>query len=312
MGRLVRGSFGSLSILLAAGTSRLGVFDTMDRVAVFVDAGYLFAQGSIELCGQKLERRYISLNHSEVIAKLKQLAEETFELPLLRIYWYDGTAQGPTSQHNTLADQPDIKVRLGFVNTAGQQKGVDSLIVTDMITLARNKAFASCVLLSGDEDIRVGVQQAQEHGVRVHLLGIKPARGTQSLFLLREADTSQEWCAADLESFMECKPPPVEEPANNTSVDRGPVAGRTKAIEPFAGVARQVADEIPHAELRSTIDDIRQTGQRPAYLDGRLLATSRTAVGHDLDPLEKRAVREAFLAALERRMADDEERGRPP
>ena len=28
----------------------------MDRVAVFVDAGYLFAQGSVALAGQKLPR----------------------------------------------------------------------------------------------------------------------------------------------------------------------------------------------------------------------------------------------------------------
>lgn len=84
---------------------------------------------------------------------------------------------------------------------------MDSLIVTDMITLARNRAMASCVLLSGDEDIRVGVQQAQEYGVRVHILGIKPARGSQSLSLLREADTSHEWAADDLKSFLKCEPP---------------------------------------------------------------------------------------------------------
>ena len=103
----------------------------MDRVAVFVDAGYLFAQGSQELCGRKLERRHISLDHRALIDALKEFAERTSGLPLLRIYWYDGTSQGPTSQHNALADQANMKVRLGFVNTAGQQKGVDSLVVTD-------------------------------------------------------------------------------------------------------------------------------------------------------------------------------------
>ena len=142
----------------------------MDRVAVFVDAGYLFAQGSKEMCGRKLLRGEISLDHQALIRALKDFAERISKLPLLRIYWYDGTSQGPTSQHNTLADQADMKVRLGFVNSAGQQKGVDSLIVTDMISLARNRAMADCVLLSGDEDLRVGVQQAQEYGVRVHLL----------------------------------------------------------------------------------------------------------------------------------------------
>ena len=116
----------------------------MDRVAVFVDAGYLFAQGSKEISGRQLRRREISLDHQTLIRLLKDFAENVSGLPLLRIHWHDGTSQGPTSQHNTLADQADMKVRLGFMNSAGQQKGVDSLIVTDMISLARNRAMADC------------------------------------------------------------------------------------------------------------------------------------------------------------------------
>ena len=111
---------------------------------------------------------------------------------LLRVYWYDGTSTGPSSQHLTLAHLARVKVRLSFVNSVGEQKGVDSLIVTDMIALARNHAMSDAVLLSGDEDLRVGVQQAQEFGVRVHLLGIRPSRGSQSLFLLQEADSTHE------------------------------------------------------------------------------------------------------------------------
>lgn len=92
----------------------------MDRVAVFVDAGYLFAQGSKELCGTRLTRAQIGLDHEALIATLKGFAQSLSGLPLLRIYWYDGTSQGPTSQHITLADQSDLKVRLGFVNPRGE------------------------------------------------------------------------------------------------------------------------------------------------------------------------------------------------
>ena len=106
----------------------------------------------------------MTLDHAAVIAKLKAFAETQSGFPLLRVYWYDGASQGPTPQHNTLARLADVKVRLGLVNSYGQQKGVDSLIVTDMLTLARNRAMAHCVLLSGDEDLRVGVQMAQECG----------------------------------------------------------------------------------------------------------------------------------------------------
>ena len=155
----------------------------MDRVAVFVDAGYLFAQGSCLLTGKKAQRGEITVDLDKMLSLLEEFACRITKVPLLRIYWYDGTSTGPTPQHVALAFKPRVKVRLGFVNTAGQQKGVDSLIVTDLITLARNRSMCDAVLLSGDEDIRVGVQQAQEFGVRVHLLGITPCRGSQSQVL---------------------------------------------------------------------------------------------------------------------------------
>lgn len=273
----------------------------MDRVAVFVDAGYLFAQGSVALCGEKLARGEIVLDHGAVIAKLKTFAESQANLDLLRIYWYDGTAQGPTSQHITLAEQGGVKVRLGFVNSVGQQKGVDSLIVTDMITLARNRAVAECVLLSGDEDLRVGVQQAQEFGVRVHLLGIKPARGSQSLFLLQEADATHEWDASDLEQFLKCSPRRVSEPDSAESVLPGP-GESSDAAGPWERIAGEIAAEVPAGEVFALADSIRRTKTRPREIDAQLLARSRGEIGRDLDPAQKARVRDAFLRALEARL----------
>ena len=281
----------------------------MDRVAVFVDAGYLFAQGSKALCGRKLERGQISIDHQAAIESLTNLAEDVSGLPLLRIYWYDGTSTGPTPQHNTFADLPSTKIRLGFVNSVGQQKGVDSLIVTDMITLARNRAMASCVLLSGDEDIRVGVQQAQEYGVLVHLLGIKPARGSQSLFLLREADGTHEWSEDDLRPFLHCEPSPptpdstISRPTPTISPEQPSHRDPVRQVDQrLLVVAQQVADGVTPSEVPSTVEEIRATNQRPPGLDGRLLGMSRNAMGRDLVSDEKRAVRDAFLAALEVRL----------
>ena len=274
----------------------------MDRVAVFVDAGYLFAQGSIELCGAKLPRGNIDLNHNAVTTTLKTFAEAASKLPLLRIYWYDGTSQGPTSQHITLAGQADVKVRLGFVNSRSQQKGVDSLIVTDMITLALNRAMAECVLLSGDEDIRVGVQQAQEYGVRVHLLGIKPARGSQSDFLLQEADAAHQWEASDLRSFLQCRPhvQPDSPPQGGTATPEPLEVA--DAPDPFEDVARQVAAEVPEIEVAALVGSIRATAQRPREIDAKLLALSRRRLGNDLDTSQKSKVRAAFLSALKARL----------
>ena len=69
----------------------------MDRVAIFVDAGYLFAQGSKEISGRQLRRGETSLDHQALIRALKAFAEKISGLPLLRIYWYDGRSARTTS-----------------------------------------------------------------------------------------------------------------------------------------------------------------------------------------------------------------------
>ena len=280
----------------------------MDRVAVFVDAGYLFAQGSKELSGAKLTRSECELDHAAARNTLRDYAQDASSLPLLRIYWYDGTSQGPSPQHIALANQPDIKVRLGFVNSQGQQKGVDSLIVTDMITLARNGAMAACILLSGDEDLRVGVQQAQEYGIRVHLLGIRPSRGSQSSFLREEADCVDEWTSAELSAFLTCNPRQPDFEMGVVGREHTPTPAHMRPRPSNSGVevnvrlvrvAEAVADALPAAEAVALAAQIRTTGWRPPEVDGRLLAMSRNALGRDLDPKQKSLVRDALVAALE-------------
>lgn len=118
----------------------------LDRTAVFVDAGYLFAAGSMLLVGERLPRSQLRLDSAAVVESLSSFATEVSSRPLLRIYWYDGTSSGPTPQHLELAFLPNVKVRLGIVNRFGEQKGVDSLVVTDMIELARNRAVSDIVL----------------------------------------------------------------------------------------------------------------------------------------------------------------------
>lgn len=179
----------------------------MTRVAVFVDAGYLLAQGSVALAGEKRPRSSLALDAPAVLAELAAVAERKAPgAPLLRIYWYDGTSptKDLTLEQEQLAHLDNVKLRFGYINKDGQQKGVDSLIITDLIELARLSAVCDAVLLSGDEDVRVGVQIAQNYGVRVHLLGIIPARGSQSKGLLQEADTTMEWDKATVERSFLC------------------------------------------------------------------------------------------------------------
>ena len=277
----------------------------MARIAIFVDAGYLFAQGSVALVGQKLPRARVILNVENVVDALTTFSRKVSSVDLLRVYWYDGTSTGATAQHIALAHLPSLKVKLGFVNKTGQQKGVDSLIITDMITLARNRAMSDAVLLSGDEDLRVGVQQAQEFGVRVHLLGIRPSRGSQSLFLLQEADSTHEWGPDDLAPFLSCKLPEVakeDEPA----VEALQPAEPQEVIGRLVKVAEAVAGNVDVGELKTLVAAIEQTGHIPRDSDGRLLARGRAALKVEfLDPAQKRSVRTAFLEACKRRLPAD-------
>ena len=236
----------------------------MDRSAVFVDAGYLFAQGSTALCGQKRPRGMLQLDIEAAVDAIRSFAFSVTGLPLLRIYWYDGTSDGPTVQHRALAFSQDVKVRLGLVNLQGQQKGVDSLLVTDMINLSRNRAMASAVLLTGDEDLRVGVQHAQDFGVRVHLVGIEPARQSQSDWMLQEADVTHEWTRGFIEQFLAVLDERASQPVLDIDVSEDDDAP--------AAVALAVFQSTPPAEIDALVQSLRRGDPSiPRDIDRQLL-----------------------------------------
>jgi len=275
----------------------------MDRVAVFIDAGYFFAQGSSLLAGKKTSRGEVTPNFDKILDALEEFATRITKLPLLRIYWYDGTSTGPSPHHVALAYKPRVKVRLGFVNTFGQQKGVDSLIVTDMITLARNRCMCDAVLMSGDEDIRVGVQQAQEFGVRVHLLGITPCRGSQSQFLLQEADTTHEWGKPEISPLLAHTPrlAPVPTPASATAPAPVPAPALLVSTKTLADLAKQAAAEVDQALLDGLIINHASTGQLPPTIDRPLIGRAGKSFGH-LDQKQLKELRNAFVTAMKLRL----------
>ncbi len=92
---------------------------TMSRNAVFVDAGYVYAQGGVSLTGSSLPRNQLQLNEAEIVNQLKSIAIAS-GMQLLRIYWYDGArGGGMTASQSALADMAHVKVRLGYINSAG-------------------------------------------------------------------------------------------------------------------------------------------------------------------------------------------------
>jgi hypothetical protein len=173
----------------------------LDRAAVFVDAGYVFAEGAKLLAGQKLARSQLLLEYDVLLPLLHDIAVSLTTLPLLRVYWYDGASVGPNPAQVALSYRPNVKLRLGGVDPTGQ-RGVDDLMLGDLTALSRNRAMADALLLTGDDDVRPAVELAQEHGVRIHLLGIPPARENQAAALTQAADTCRELSAAEVRSFL--------------------------------------------------------------------------------------------------------------
>lgn len=179
----------------------------VDRAAVFVDAGYLFASGSKLVGGERLARSQLHLDHDTVLTFLSGLSDELTKLPLLRIYWYDGATAGANPAQVALAYRPHVKLRLGRVNDRGEQEGVDALLARDLVTLAQNHAMTDALLLTGDDDLRQSVETAQEFGVRVWLLGIAPARENQAPALVQAADAMRELSESEVRSFLHRRAP---------------------------------------------------------------------------------------------------------
>jgi uncharacterized LabA/DUF88 family protein len=272
----------------------------VERVAIFIDAGYLFAAGSESIAGSKRPRSAIKLDHVKALRILKDFAEDATGSKLLRIYWYDGTSSGPTTEQLAIAYSENAKLRLGFVNTHGQQKGVDSLIVTDMITLARNGAMTDAILLSGDEDVRVGVQQAQEHGVRVHLLGIACGQQNQSAFLRQEADCGHLWHADDLLKFMSVDEKPKSAapalPTPQASRAASQVSSVLTTKKQLEAAVNEVIGEMLPVEIKA-IAEAASAFNIPRDADRKLLLAAKKIVGGLLSKPDCRQLRGMFVDA---------------
>jgi uncharacterized LabA/DUF88 family protein len=176
------------------------VAKTPSTHAIFVDAGYLYAAAGRLVAGTE-DRRAFDVDAEGLIEALIDRARQVFaDSRLLRVYWYDGARRRiHTLEQQSIAELPDVKVRLGNLNANNQQKGVDSLIRSDLESLARHRAISDAALLGGDEDLVSAVEAAQGYGARVHLWGIEAPEGrNQAEPLLWEVDSQR---TLDLDFF---------------------------------------------------------------------------------------------------------------
>lgn len=172
----------------------------MDRCAVLVDAGYVLAAAANVVSGDP-GRPGIDVDYPGLVIALTERAAAETGLPVLRVYWYDAApATGPTRDQRLLRVLDGVKLRLGKLvrrdDGKFEQKGVDTFLHADLTGLARKRAVADVVLVSGDEDLLHAVEEAQEYGTRIHLWGAA-SDYNQSLELIAAVDKSmtlsEEW-----------------------------------------------------------------------------------------------------------------------
>ena len=306
------------------------------RHAVLVDAGYLYASVGQLVLGTTSRRDFRVAAEPLIIALIARAAQ-VVPGELLRMYWYDAARDRvPTVEQRQIAALPHVKVRLGNLNSAGQQKGVDAQVRQDLEVLARHRAVSDVVLLAGDEDMVPAVEAAQAYGVRVHVWGVEPPYGVnQAERLVWEADTVDQLDAHFCRRFLEAEGDPerpvvveevaVEVPAgtHEHGADRPLVptpadvfAGR-RAVPPsppppgtrlgpdrpaMEDIGARIAARWLLTRGRENVADLLPGPVLPTVIDKELLVEAEEEISRSLRPYEdaRRALRDGFWARLHR------------
>ena len=175
----------------------------MDRCALFVDASYVLADGAMAVHGTR-QRGSVSWDYAGLVKLLTGLARDGTGLPVLRCFWYEATVEGRRStDHDTLADLPGLKLRLGRMRP-GRREGVEPEMHRDLATLARNRAVSDAVIVSAEEDLAEVVAEVQDLGMRVVVVHITvDGNWTISRPLRQECDDIVEISGAHLRPFVD-------------------------------------------------------------------------------------------------------------
>ncbi|GIW20260.1 MAG: hypothetical protein KatS3mg065_0556 [Chloroflexota bacterium] len=209
-----------------------------ERAAFFIDAGFLKAEGAKRLGISPARCR---IDAVAAVAFLRSLSSDEWGLEFLRAYWYDGRfppddPRSPSQQRylDAIGLTPGLTIRLGTVKQVTPawlhalraalartgidldglgvrmgpvdvQKGVDALLILDLVRLAQKRAFALAALVAGDRDFLEAVRTVQDEGCRVVLMhpvgaGIDPE-------LRRTVDAVQPLDEAELRRFMSATRP---------------------------------------------------------------------------------------------------------
>jgi NYN domain len=174
----------------------------VDRCALFVDAGYVLADGAMAVHGTR-QRDSVSWDYAGLVKLLSGLSRDRTGLPVLRCYWYETVEGRRNAEHEALTNLPGLKLRLGRIRP-GRREGVETEMHRDLATLARNRAISDAVIVSAEEDLAEIITEVQDLGIRVAIVHI-PVDGNWTISgpLREECDDIVEVSGAHLRPFVD-------------------------------------------------------------------------------------------------------------
>lgn len=280
--------------------------------AVYVDAGYLLSASATLVTGTSL-RSGINVNYKSLLDALLNEGARCSDLRVLRVHWYDAAYRGvPGHEHEQIGMLPRVKLRLGRVGFEGQQKGVDLRIGLDMVTHARNGAVDTIVLVSGDDDLTVAVEEAQLHGVEVILLAVpdqneRPQAVSRHLQLA--ADQLEIVDRGVIEGAVTRKARPLTpEPPVSKPVEVPANTSQPPVPTPASIVARDLTTARPTSSAPRSLLAYSSSTAGPASGDLRYLADEEYA--EQIERVARKVV-QSFLTSAATADRDALQQGRP-
>lgn len=255
----------------------------MEKVVVFIDAGYLYSGGTQSLYKRKLPRSAINIDIDKFVKYIKNSVVRDGE-KLLRIYWYDGVlATGMTPEQQSLTFSDGIKFRKGIVNEFNEQKGIDTQIIKDIFELSFHKAFSRGIILSADGDLVVAAEIAQKFGIEIDLIHIPDTN--LSLELKQEVDHVITLPENILKDIIICKEDTLVSSEHITIQN---VDILEKIIYEYINILESSEKETLLAHMKLS------NGNIPHEADKNLLSFSKNHLCRLLDNEEKRTLRDIF------------------
>ncbi len=264
------------------------------QLSVHIDGAFLLKQ---------LER-ISGQNRIDPIAfrsSLLSYIQGRWQMRMLRAYWYSSPGiNGDNGYLNeAISFLDNFKVRLGsvgYVDTVDggglRQKGVDGLLIVDMIQLAQNRSVTDMLLIAGDADFVPAVELVQSLGVHVHLVCPEDINGSLARNLKSEVDTLVYWKRPFIETFF-TENSKVESARIISLPEKSP--SEQEAVSPPLDeedlFIRSVAAEFCSALNAEEVDSICGENIPPALDRDLLFIASRHAGRSDLPSHIKKSIR---------------------